>query len=168
MKSIMLIFFLCLSVSVIFSQDESYNKIWKPKFAELLTNDFSEEQIFTSEGKLLQVIPTGKRKQSYVFVFGIFEENKSLSTLDAETISLSSKKYSVVEFEVYADDGGDNLLEFLKCNTDIPDMFVDEQTKEIYNTPEKQPCIGKFVKLKAAIKTIDDKKFFHLLEVENN
>lgn len=166
MKLIMFIFFLCLSVSFIFSQDENYNKIWKPKFAELTTNDFFEEQIFTTEGKLLQVIPTGKRKQSYVFVFGIFEENKSISTQDAESISLSSKKYSVIEFEVYADDGGDDLLGFLNCNNNIPYMFVDEQTKEIYNTSEKQPCIGKIVRIKAAIKTTDDKKIHHLLEVE--
>jgi hypothetical protein len=45
-------------------------------------------------------------------------------------------------------------------------MFIEEETKKIYNTSEKQPCIGKIVRLKAAIKTTDDKKLHHLLEVE--
>lgn len=168
MKNLITLIVLILLSIFVCGQNES--AIWEIPFKDLIVNDFNQDEIIETEGRLLQIIPTGKRRQSYVFVIGIFEnltEVKTISTESGnETVSFSKKEYKPVEFELWFDDGGDSLLDYLGCNVNLPDMFINEEDYLKYNNPEYQQCIGSVFSIRAAKKSDESGILYFLLQVE--
>jgi hypothetical protein len=168
MKNLTFLLVLSLFPMYLFGQND--NAVWKIPFYDLILNDFNQDEIIETEARLLQIIPTGKRRQSYVFVVGIFEnltEVKTISTeTGSETVSFSKMEYKPVEFELWFDDGGDSLLDYLGCNTDLPDMYSNEEDFIKFNNPENQPCIGSIFNITAAKKSDDTGLVYFLLKVE--
>jgi hypothetical protein len=166
---IVLMIFIFIGFALL-AQEEVKPEVWQYKDAELMIGTEDSDTDYYTEGRLIQIIPTGKRRQSYVFVFGIMEDVRETMRIDdgneSESVSFSKKVFTPIEFEIWADDGGDNLLEYLQCNPELPDMFNSEEDAEKYNSLEFQPCIGSNVKLKAKVSVSEDVQQYFLLEVE--
>ncbi|MDD2634689.1 MAG: hypothetical protein PHW82_04245 [Bacteroidales bacterium] len=169
MKKIFLLFTL-FTISLFCSAQEVNNlKKWEYPNAQLLINTEPSDELFEKEARLIQIIPTGKRRQSYVFIFTIIEDVKETMVFgddeNTETISMSKKSIKPVEFELYADEGGDTLLKFLECNSELPYMFIKDTDNEKYNSPDFQPCIGKVVNIKFIKRHSNETIFNFLLSV---
>ncbi len=167
-KTALLLTFLVIGIFC-FSQEVDKPEKWEYPNAQLLINSESSDQLFEKEARLIQIIPTGKRRQSYVFIFGIIEDVKETMVFgeaeNTETVSMTKKSFKPVEFELWADEGGDKLLQFLECNTELPYMFIEESDNEKYNAPDFQPCIGSIVNITFIKRYSKDQELHFLLSV---
>ncbi len=106
------------------------------------------------EAELAFVIPTGKRRLSYILKFDID---------DSEFDKIGSY---FLDIELWADTDGDRLLDFLSCKRELPYMFIDDETKLEYNHPNNQPCLGQSVVMYLFAYDIDNKRYYQLLKLE--
>ncbi|MDD2386028.1 MAG: hypothetical protein PHP52_04535 [Bacteroidales bacterium] len=155
-----------------FSQEDNKPEKWEYPNAQLLINTESTDQLIEKEARLIQIIPTGKRRQSYVFIFAIIENVKKTMVFgkdeNTETVSMTKKSFKPIEFELWADEGGDKLLKFLECNTELPYMFIEESDNEKYNSPDFQPCIGSVVNITFIKRYAKDTELNFLLSAVKN
>lgn len=171
MKKLAFLFAMMLLVVLCFSQEEvgELSK-WEYPNAALVIGSAEGDVLIESEARLMQIIPTGKRRQSYVFVFAIIENVNETMVFgekeNSESVSFSKKSFKPIEFELWFDEGGYKLLEFLQCNSEIPEMFIDEKDNEKYNSPEFQPCIGSNIKISYLERINNEDKVQILLSVE--
>lgn len=107
------------------------------------------------EAELAFVIPTGKRRLSYILKFDID---------DSEFDKIGSY---FLDIELWADTDGDRLFYFLNCNRELPYMFIDDETMLEYNNPNIQPCLGKELILYLSSFESNGKIFYNLLKLEN-
>ncbi len=167
-KSILIALIISTTITAFSQTNTDKTPEWKIKNYDQTVNNHKADVEIISEGRLLQIIPTGKSRQSYVFVFGIFESVTETRTIETngkkENVSFSNKEYKPVEFELWADEGGDSLLEYLNCNKDLPYSFTEKTDAEKYNTPEFQPCIGSMVKLTAIKRNTESGPVYSLLK----
>ena len=169
MKKISLLLSFILFVILCFAQELDNSEKWEYPNAQLFIKAEANEELYEKEARLIQIIPTGKRRQSYVFIFAIIEDVKETMVFgdgeNAETISISKKSYKPAEFELWADEGGDKLLHFLECNAELPYMFNEDTDNEKYNSPEFQPCIGSLVNISFIKRYANDKEVKFLLSL---
>ncbi|MBN2776388.1 MAG: hypothetical protein JXR36_02020 [Bacteroidales bacterium] len=166
------VFLVLVSLISVFSFSQEVEKMskWEYPNATLMIGSTEGDVIIEAEARLVQIIPTGKRRQSYVFVLAVMESVNQTMVFgeeeNSESVSFSKKSFKPIEFELWFDEGGDKLLEFLQCNSDLPYMFVDEADNEKYNSPDFQPCLGQMIKISFLERTSGENKLHILLSVE--
>ena len=83
-----------------FSQEDNKPEKWEYPNAQLLINTESTDQLIEKEARLIQIIPTGKRRQSYVFIFAIIENVKKTMVFgkdeNTETVSMTKKSFKPI------------------------------------------------------------------------
>lgn len=134
--------------------DESVFLTWDLKHSAITDIDEKLSDALVIEAGLAFVIPTGKRRLSYILKFDVDE---------AYFEKLGSY---FLDIEVWADTDGDKLLDFLSCNTELPYMFIDDETMLKYNHPKVQPCLGTELVLYLSVIEQNGINNYHLLKLE--
>lgn len=156
MKAIFIILILSILIltDVNSQPDDALVLSWNIKHSEINNIEEKLADALKIEAQLAFIIPTGKRRLSYILKFDIN---------DNEYDKIGSH---FLEIELWADTDGDRLLDFLSCNRELPCMFIREETKLEYNHPDKQPCLGSNLTLYLSAFENNNKKYNHLLKLE--